>query len=133
MENSHALSAEVDQTRRGFLGTIAALSAATGAVAASGLAGCAAATTKAAAERTQTEGATADIAQGAITVASIAEAEKLAGIAFTESERAQMLRTISTQVAGFRARAAFGAIDNSLAPAQVFRVLPRAAKRKSPV
>ena len=145
MENSHALSAEVDQTRRGFLGTIAALSAATGAVAASGLPGCAAATTnprdkdasvpaeKAAVEYTPADRTATDTTTGAITVASIAEAEKLAGIAFTQSERAQILRTISTQVAGFRARAAFGAIDNSLAPAQVFRVLPRAAKRKSPV
>ena len=145
MENSHALSAEVDQTRRGFLGTIAALSAATGAVAASGLPGCATATTnprdkdasvpaeKTAVEYTPADHTATDTTTGAITVASIAEAEKLAGIAFTQSERAQILRTISTQVAGFRARAAFGAIDNSLAPAQVFRVLPRAAKRKSPL
>lgn len=110
--------------RRGFFATVAALSAA-------------AATTpalSAASPRANglddddtaasgASGATSPSASGAIAASTIAEAERLAGIAFTDSERAQMTRTIAEQVAWFRARAAFGALDNALAPAQVFRVL----------
>ena len=62
-------------------------------------------------------------ASGSISADTIAEAEKLSGIAFTERERAQMAKSIAGQIATFRARAPFGALDNQLAPAQVFRVL----------
>lgn len=60
---------------------------------------------------------------GAITEASIAEAEKLAGISFTEQERAQIAKTIGEHLETFAARAKFGALDNQIAPAQTFRVL----------
>jgi Asp-tRNA(Asn)/Glu-tRNA(Gln) amidotransferase A subunit family amidase len=59
----------------------------------------------------------------AITENTIAEAEKLAGIRFTPTERAQMLRSVGEHVATFKSRAAFGALDNQLAPALVFRVM----------
>ena len=59
----------------------------------------------------------------AVTDATIAEAEKLAGIAFTAKEREQIARSIGEHLETFRARAAFGPLDNQLAPAQVFRVL----------
>jgi Asp-tRNA(Asn)/Glu-tRNA(Gln) amidotransferase A subunit family amidase len=58
-----------------------------------------------------------------ITAASIAEAEKLAGIAFTEREREQIARTVAEQVDTFRARLACGPLPNECAPATVFRVL----------
>ena len=58
-----------------------------------------------------------------IAASTIAEAEKLAGIAFTEAERAQIARTVGEHLAAFEARRAFGPLDNQLAPAQVFRVL----------
>ena len=58
-----------------------------------------------------------------VTAASIAEAEKLAGIAFTAAEREQVAKTVGEQVELFKVRAAFGALDNQLAPAQVFRAL----------
>ena len=58
-----------------------------------------------------------------VTAASIAEAEKLAGIAFTDAERAQIAKTVGEHLETFRARAAFGPLDNQLAPAQVFRAL----------
>ncbi len=62
-------------------------------------------------------------APGAITTATIAEAEKLAGVFFTETERAQIARTVGEQVESMKSRLAFGALDNQLPPAQVFRVL----------
>ncbi len=62
-------------------------------------------------------------APGAITTATIAEAEKLAGVFFTETERAQIARTVGEQVGSMKSRLAFGALDNQLPPAQVFRVL----------
>ncbi|MEY5061058.1 MAG: hypothetical protein RIS45_979 [Planctomycetota bacterium] len=62
-------------------------------------------------------------AAGSITEGAIAEAEKLAGIAFTAAERAQIAKTVSEHLETFAARAKFGALDNQLAPAQVFRVL----------
>jgi Asp-tRNA(Asn)/Glu-tRNA(Gln) amidotransferase A subunit family amidase len=58
-----------------------------------------------------------------VTDATIAEAEKLAGISFTPAERAQIARSVGDHAELFRARAAFGPLDNQLAPAQVFRVL----------
>jgi len=62
-------------------------------------------------------------AAGSITEGTIAEAEKLAGIAFTATERAQIAKTVGEHLELFAARAKFGALDNQLAPAQVFRVL----------
>jgi Asp-tRNA(Asn)/Glu-tRNA(Gln) amidotransferase A subunit family amidase len=62
-------------------------------------------------------------APGAITTATIAEAEKLAGVSFTETERAQIARTVGEQVESMKSRLAFGALDNQLPPAQVFRAL----------
>lgn len=60
-----------------------------------------------------------------VTEATFAEAEKLAGIRFTPTERAQMLRTIAEQRAMLAARLAGPALPNDLAPAEVFRsVLP---------
>lgn len=73
------------------------------------------------------DGANAAAAAGASAAAlsaeTIAAAERLAGITFTPAEREQMARTIGQQLAMFAARAKFGALPNSLAPAQVFRVL----------
>jgi Asp-tRNA(Asn)/Glu-tRNA(Gln) amidotransferase A subunit family amidase len=59
----------------------------------------------------------------AITDATIAEAEKLAGIAFNATERAQIVKSMADQLETMKARLAHGALDNQLAPAQVFRVL----------
>jgi Asp-tRNA(Asn)/Glu-tRNA(Gln) amidotransferase A subunit family amidase len=58
-----------------------------------------------------------------VTDATIAEAEKLAGIAFTPAERAQIAKSVNAQVALFTQRAALAPQANSDAPAQVFRVL----------
>jgi len=69
------------------------------------------------------EGDTAGAAATPLTADVIAAAELLAGISFTPAEREQMLRTVREQVDLFAARAAFGELPNSLAPAQVFRVL----------
>ena len=68
-------------------------------------------------------GSEAPAATGAITDSTIAEAEKLAGISFTEKERAQIAKTVAEHLETFAARAKFGPLDNQLAPAQVFRVL----------
>lgn len=57
----------------------------------------------------------------AVTEATFAEAEKLAGIRFTPTERAQMLRTIAEQRALLAARLAGPVLPNDLAPAEVFR------------
>ena len=62
-------------------------------------------------------------ASAGVTVATIAEAEKLAGVTFTQAEREQIVRTVGEQVATVKARLAFGALANQLAPAQVFRAL----------
>jgi Asp-tRNA(Asn)/Glu-tRNA(Gln) amidotransferase A subunit family amidase len=60
---------------------------------------------------------------GGISDATIAEAEKLAGVSFTPAERAQIVRTVGEQVESMKSRLAFGALDNQLPPAQVFRAL----------
>ncbi len=62
-------------------------------------------------------GATVD----AVTEATIAEAEKLAGIRFTASERTQLIRTIGEQQQMLAARMAAGPLSNDIAPAEVFR------------
>ncbi|MFM7050925.1 MAG: amidase [Planctomycetota bacterium] len=96
--------------RREFLGSLAMLGAAGGSTAIVPSAIAAAALSQGASD-------------GSITAATVAEAEKFAGIPFTAAERAQIARTIGDQIEAFKARGAFGAIDNQLAPAQVFRVL----------
>lgn len=126
---------DVMPSRRAFVATIAALGA-TSAVAAKASVstlsthaygrGEADALIKASNEASASNAATS--LDTGITEVSLREAEKLAGITFTDTERAQMLRTISDQVATYAARAKFGAIPNTLAPAQVFRVLPRTGK-----
>jgi len=62
-------------------------------------------------------------ASAAISADMIAAAERLAGISFTAAERAQMARTVGQQLESFSARAQFGELPNSLAPAQVFAAL----------
>jgi Asp-tRNA(Asn)/Glu-tRNA(Gln) amidotransferase A subunit family amidase len=69
------------------------------------------------------DGDSAGAAAATLTADMIAAAELLAGVSFTPAEREQMLRTVREQVALFATRAAFGELPNSLAPAQVFRVL----------
>ncbi|MEE8155991.1 MAG: amidase family protein, partial [Phycisphaerales bacterium] len=66
----------------------------------------------------RTEDSTSDDA-GAITEATFAEAEKLAGVEFTDKERTQMLRGIKGEVARYRRRRA-QALPNGLGPAAVF-------------
>ena len=113
----HASGSEhPDFTRRGFFAALAASSAA---VSAAALADASTASTHADAHA----GAPHPAPRGAVTDATIAEAEKLAGISFTEAERTQIARTVGEHLEAFRARAAFGGLDNQLAPAQVFRVL----------
>ena len=110
------------KTRREMLTAAATF----GALAASGALGAAhaAAAAPAPAQETPPEPPAGDAATGAaITAATIAEAERLAGIAFTEDERAQIARSIEGQLALLRARVAAGVLDNQLPPAQVFRVL----------
>lgn len=55
------------------------------------------------------------------TANTLAEAEKLAGITFTEKERAQIVRTVNSLREQFKARVALGYLPNQLAPAEVFR------------
>ncbi len=62
-------------------------------------------------------------ASAPVSASTIAAAEQLAGISFTPAERAQMARTVGQQLDLFSARARFGELPNSLAPAQVFAVL----------
>jgi Asp-tRNA(Asn)/Glu-tRNA(Gln) amidotransferase A subunit family amidase len=100
-----------DFTRRDFFMTLAATSAAASASALT-----------AATPALQSTPAAVD-PRFAISEASIAQAEKLAGISFTDSERAQIVKSIGDQLELFKARAEFGALENQLAPAQVFRVL----------
>ena len=102
-----------DFTRRDFFVTLAASGA--------GMSASALASSSAFAAPATTEASTQPVT--AITESSIAEAEKLAGITFSAKERAQIAKTVAEQLAGFKARAAFGALDNQLAPATVFRVL----------
>ena len=112
-------------TRRDALVTLATLGAASvavGAPEALGAAGEAVASRLSAPSPSSTP-ASAVQPSNTISASTIAEAEKLAGIAFTDAERAQMAKSIEGQIATFRARAPFGALDNQLAPAQVFRVL----------
>lgn len=97
-------SSRADFTRRDFFVALAASGAA---ASASALA----------------RGAADESAPDAVAESTIAEAEKLAGIAFTAKEREQVARTVTEHLELFRARAAFGPLDNQLAPAQVFRVL----------
>jgi len=56
-----------------------------------------------------------------VTANTLAEAEKLAGITFTEKERAQIVRTVNSLRTQFHERAALGYLSNQLAPAEVFR------------
>jgi Asp-tRNA(Asn)/Glu-tRNA(Gln) amidotransferase A subunit family amidase len=57
-----------------------------------------------------------------ITDATLAEAEKLAGISFTEAERAQILRTVGELRTQLEARGKSGlAVAEASAPAEVFR------------
>ncbi|MBI1304871.1 MAG: amidase [Phycisphaera sp.] len=112
-------------TRREALVSLAALGAASvavGAPEALGAAGEAVASSFSAPSPSSTP-ASAVQPSNTISASTIAEAEKLAGIAFTDAERAQMAKSIAGQIATFRTRAPFGALDNQLAPAQVFRVL----------
>ena len=60
-------------------------------------------------------------AAGKITAATIAEAERLAGITFTDAERAQLLRTIEGLREQLAARVRAGTPPNHLAPAEAFR------------
>jgi Asp-tRNA(Asn)/Glu-tRNA(Gln) amidotransferase A subunit family amidase len=71
----------------------------------------------------QAAGAAPPAPSDAITSGTIAEAEKLAGVSFTQAEREQIVRTVGDQVDSMKSRLAFGALDNQLPPAQVFRVL----------
>ena len=66
----------------------------------------------------KTKDSTSDDA-GAITEATFAEAEKLAGVEFTDKERTQMLRGIKGEVDRYRRRRA-QALPNGLGPAAVF-------------
>lgn len=111
---SEIAHASADFSRRDFFVTLAATSAAASASALLR----ADLPQDAAAAATQS----ADPAAG-IAPSTIAEAEKLAGITFTDAERAQIAKTIGEHIESFKARAAFGPLDNQLAPAQVFRVL----------
>ncbi|MAJ46912.1 MAG: hypothetical protein CBC35_06525 [Planctomycetes bacterium TMED75] len=53
--------------------------------------------------------------------ATLEEAEKLAGISFTQTERKQMLRTIDEQRSMIQRRIAMGPLPNQLPPAELFR------------
>ena len=67
-----------------------------------------------------------------VTKLTLAEAEKLAGIAFTDSEREQMIKTIGDQLGRLRGRASLGYLPNTLAPATVFNpVIPGVAFERS--
>ncbi len=122
-KSEHTTAVGPMQTRREMLAAAATF----GALAASGALGAARAAGADPAQETPPEPPAGKASNGpteaAITAATITEAERLAGIAFTEDERAQIARSIEGQIALFRARVAAGALDNELAPAQVFRVL----------
>ena len=145
METSTASDATTP-TRRDFIGVLAALGAVSGAAAAgcrsidaaSGVANGKSTTNVDTPPASEEKTASADASTiptaitAAITATTLAEAEKLVGIAFTDAERAQMLRTMTGQVEDLKRRTSFGAVPNALAPAQVFRVLPRTGKRRAP-
>jgi Asp-tRNA(Asn)/Glu-tRNA(Gln) amidotransferase A subunit family amidase len=66
--------------------------------------------------------AVGNVLEDEVTAATLAEAEKLAGIGFSDAERAQILRTIGELRAQLAARRRSGvAIANSLPPAEAFR------------
>jgi len=115
MENSQNFNAV--STRREILASAAAFGATVAAAALAREGGASQAGAAAAAAAAPAP------APGAITTATIAEAEKLAGVSFTETERAQIARTVGEQVESMKSRLAFGALDNQLPPAQVFRAL----------
>lgn len=56
-----------------------------------------------------------------ISTRTLEEAEKLAGISFTQAERKQILKTIGEQRGLIAARAAQGFLPNQLPPAEIFR------------
>lgn len=56
-----------------------------------------------------------------ISMRTLEEAEKLAGIRFTRDERKQMLKTIDEQRSILAARVAQGPLPNQLPPAEIFR------------
>ena len=89
--------------RREFLVKTAAMAAAGASLAASG---------RALAGHAADDGLTAD---------ALAGAERFAGIAFTDAERAQVLRTAEELRAQVAARRAAGTLPNELAPAETFR------------
>ncbi len=63
-----------------------------------------------------------------ITADTLREAERLAGVSFTDAERTQMLRTLGELRELLSSRAASGALPNDLAPAEAFFAeLPGAA------
>jgi Asp-tRNA(Asn)/Glu-tRNA(Gln) amidotransferase A subunit family amidase len=64
----------------------------------------------------------------ALSADTLREAERLAGISFTDAERTQLLRTLGELRELFAARGAAGALPNELAPAEAFFAeLPGAA------
>ncbi|MFM8733201.1 MAG: hypothetical protein ACKOGJ_11975, partial [Phycisphaerales bacterium] len=62
----------------------------------------------------------AAVDDAAITADTLREAERLAGISFTDAERLQMLRTLGELRELLSSRAATGALPNELAPAEAF-------------
>jgi len=101
-------------TRRDFLNITAAV-AVTGAVGAVG--GCAKSE-----EEATTASTAADNSAPAVSEHTIAEAEKLAGVTYTDAERAQMVRTIGAQVQQVTSLGDTE-LENGLAPATVFNPL----------
>jgi len=67
---------------------------------------------------------------GPISVKTIAEAEKLAGVSFTPAERTQLAKTINDQVEGFASRLEGVTLPEDLFPATTFNpVLPNVGLR----
>jgi Asp-tRNA(Asn)/Glu-tRNA(Gln) amidotransferase A subunit family amidase len=106
------------EERRVFLMQLATVAAAGASMAAIG---APEATAKATAAGAAPPNQSKDAPMDAITAGTFAEAEKLAGITFTEKEREQLLRTIGELREQLAARIALGALPNELAPADVFR------------
>lgn len=69
---------------------------------------------------TSTLSPAADNVSSDVTPATIAEAEKLAGIRFTDQQRQMLARSIGEQLTRFRERTARPFLPNTLAPAQTF-------------
>ena len=66
-----------------------------------------------------------------ITLRTIEEAEKLAGVQFTPSERTTMVRTIGEQVEMFKQRLEYSSLTNNVAPATMFNpILPNHPPRE---